>query len=800
MAKVPRVVQCWWPLRKGPREFVQSGKERGELLIAMSFLDGIQFDQLPAPIRLFSANMYCKVVEAQSLVLERVDIHCTVGMATRPSERSSVVYKSLMPVFNENFPVQCLDPFVDQLRVAFFAKGKKLLGHALIPASIVAARAAMGDGGHSTLDFWFPLLDRHAGNQLENSKSCGKVHVVLYFGCNPSPHVLMSEPMTLVACVERLSTKNSFVKRWMLLRGPTHLPPTIYNFHEKSDADACLIGRSTSATVVAGANLAPEAVTLPRSVSTPAGRTLVFRAHDGSRHVLVFVDVLSRDLWHSTLAQFAQVVGNWYEPTLTGVTPTLCDLQPRVRAVAAGSAPAQSGTVTSDSGSLLSGTMDYFISRGVGVKPDDEDDDDDDNGDGGGGGDGDDDNDNLERRRSGPLADDYVDESVRHVLEASPSYPDVKYVDINPLLALKAMSDEEAAFRDMELHEPKKQAPKAAKSAPTTPAADDPFAFSPMPPPTPSPSNSPPPSPRASDYSAPPIIIPSVRELTSQSPALPAKKANSTPPLAHVDEDVTPMLPPKKARSAKPAVAGATAAAPAATTAAATTAAAAAAAPAPASLLAVPKPTGANGKVSPNISPRASPSLSPRPAPKATVAATAAGALAKRGSDGPTVSAGAAAAAAAAPQALAKRGSDGPTVAAAPRAASAVQHQSLRARATVAKPAAAEAAAVPKSHMYAGMPALPQDLSDDEDSDAQPPPPPRESAIQSYDRVPVEEELPVPPADLDGYGHMPAEKIVGGRDRQYALLPLSPPTSVELDEESLPPWGGAGLVAEESKS
>lgn len=766
MAKVPRVAQCWWPLRKGAHEFVQPGKERGELLVAMSFLDGIVFDQLPPPIRLFGANMHCKVVEAQSLVLERVDINCSVGISSagRPAGYSSMAYKSLMPVYNENFPLDCADPFVDQVRIAFYAKGKKLLGHALIPTSIVATRAAMSEAGTATLDFWFPLLDRHAGNQLENSKSCGKVHVVLYFGCSPSVPTLVTEPLALVALVERLSTKNSFVKRWLLLRGPTHLPPTIYNFHEKNDADCSLVGRATSATVVAGAVLGPESVSVPRGVTLPPGRALMFRAHDGSRHVLVFADVGSRDLWHQTLVQFATVVGNWYEPMLTGVTPTLCEVQPRVRAVVADAPPMQGTVAIGDSGSLLSGTMDYFISRGVGVKPNDDNDDDNDDDDGAGVGVAA----AMLRRSSGGAEDEYVDESIRYPLETSPSYPDVKYVHIDPMLALKAQSDEEAAFRQMELDEPKKKAPKvpqAAAAAATPAAAVDIFSFSPMPPPTPSPSDSPPLSPRTSAADGgPTVVIPSVRELTAPTsgPSLPAKKTVSSPPATHVDE-VTPKLPPKKARSVQPAAASA---APAPSV-----------APTPAaSHLAVPGRGNerVSPRVSPNVSPRASPRLSPRPSdPGVAASAVPSRSLLKRGSD-PAAS------------------------------SSTVQHQSLRARATASKPAAAPAAAaaapaVAMSHMYAGVPVPPEEFSSSDD-EAHVPPPPRESAVQSYDRVPVEDALPVPPPGLDGYGHMPAEKVIGASNRQYALLPLSPQPSVEIDEESLPPWGGVGLVAEESKS
>ncbi len=134
-----------------------------------------------------------------------------------------------------------------------------------------------------------------------------------------------------------------------------------------------------------------------------------------------------------------------------------------------------------------------------------------------------------------------------------------------------------------------------------------------------------------------------------------------------------------------------------------------------------------------------------------------------------------------------------------------MQQQSLRARAAkppVIEVAAAAAAAAPAAAPAKASAAAPA---------AAPAPGLRGSAVQMYDKAPAlivddEDEFPPPPppaemdsADLKELGAKPPS----APNNQYALLPLSPPGTIQFfdnaEDSDRPPWGGAPLVAEESK-
>jgi hypothetical protein len=858
MGVVPRSMALWWPLRKGEQEFRQAGKSRGEVLVAMSFLDGLNMALLPTPVRLApSPSVHVRIVEAQSLVRERTDIFASVDMINKagPLQRTSTVTKALMPVFNEQFQIDGgSDPFVDVAQVRVWSKGK-FLGRALIPMAIVAARAALSPTGAAMLDFWFPLLDRQAATQLDNVKGRGKVHVVVYYGQTPSV-VAARDTLSLVACVERLSTKNSYVKRFLLLRGPTHLPPMMYNFHNERDADQCLLERATTGTVVAGAQL--NAVSIPRGAAPPPDRALSFRAFDGSRHVLVFGDKATRDLWQNAMLGFVSVVGNWYEPLLTDVTPTLCEVRPMSQANVS-SASAQA------SASLLSGTMDYFINAGPPpAGGDDSDDDDDDDAGGGGGGGG--------ARVLGPEhlhdddLDDVVDESRRFSADhrAESQYPDLKHglVDIDPFLALAPISKQELEFRKMVEEERRSK--------------DALMSFSPMPPPTPSPSDSPPLSPRKSPLhpsdepsaaAKPPLALPPKSQAASSPaaeplPALPPKKKPGVAITAPVSDsralaqsDVThasagapaPAAPSSPRGSRNQLTASlptpsradqgyvrltptervlplqAAAATPAEDkgyvrlTATERVLPGAVALPiAPSDLLTLPGLTDKNGgrfpKISPRASPKTSPVLSPRVALKPTGQPSAAGGAAAAAPSASAVN----------PASLRARLG---TTAAAQSATSSLPRNYEPPDVDAAGPFVRRSSAAPRVGTAAVLqgaaaslqppnydPARPLDSvapivrKPSVAAEVQAAPARKSSAVHTYDVAPA---LTSAAADSDGDVPPPPEfdtDEISAPRNHYALLPLSPPgtapgTIAFFDvAEEVPPWGGVVQEAEESKN
>ena len=269
----------WWPLRKlkdvGPTN-------RGEVQISLAFLDGLNLQALPPLRALTECPLVVKIVEAQSIGVGRSDLEACIWLQNSPGvvQRTSTLPKTRMPVWNEDFSFVINDPTAQHVVVSLMAR-KKMIGHVKIPIVTAAMRAAGNANGEATLDFWWPLLDRLASTQLENQFSQGKIHIVLYYNCRPS--VIDTSSLSLVAPVERLSSKNKWVRRYIVLRGATRLPPMIYNFHERDEAEQLHLHRATSGVVVAGAALGN--VVVPRNVVVPPERALAFKSFDGSPQV-----------------------------------------------------------------------------------------------------------------------------------------------------------------------------------------------------------------------------------------------------------------------------------------------------------------------------------------------------------------------------------------------------------------------------------------------------------------------------------------------------------------------------------
>lgn len=125
MATLPRSASVWWPIRKlkdlGPTR-------RGELLISMSFLDGLNLQALPTPRTLPDGNIVVKVVEAQSIGVGRADIEAVLFLNSAPNfvQRTTMRQKVRMPVWNENFSFS-VNEVIDAAAIFFrFCRVRKL--------------------------------------------------------------------------------------------------------------------------------------------------------------------------------------------------------------------------------------------------------------------------------------------------------------------------------------------------------------------------------------------------------------------------------------------------------------------------------------------------------------------------------------------------------------------------------------------------------------------------------------------------------------------------------------------------